>query len=710
MRRKKIKFSPKLQSSSLDDIKRFVPKNALNTPVISNYNTLPTSYKNGGETDPPTPIVYDWEDLDKFNTHKEAFTDSTESKNFSDFLKNWEDNHPLGYEAVGAKNIFPSSRYTTNKDISKLGKNFTDMYAPAKTAEEKKRKERIDRVDPTKAVAVDWGYKNFPVWDAPKTEPFIRAKSKMEFEERPGRDIKMPGGIWSKERYIERYGQASWDAEEKSRLRVKNKFQNGGTHKYQNGGETDPNFRDTDFFTDEEKRDIILDGQRPSFNPGPIDFNAKPSKSFTKEDWDRMHKDKRSRVEQILGTETYNKLKDRPEFKGENVAEIFDGLGSSSWNDALQSHDQWHKSGRTYPTFDEAVEMFGTLPIIGRAKKGFSLAKGAKGNIIKAGKKIRTVADNVQKTLNIGDAGEDIITEDLPSIESIQPTKPGVFSGVPLYQNGGLPKYQMAGDPDALNKTDFFSEEEKAAIRKDKVGEGGKANPIISDGQNVGALQRSLNNIYPDLNLSDDGEWGPKTARAYQRFKADQYKKGNSIGSSLSSVTSIAGDIIRKQLNERTGLEYRPSPRTENHLSSEQLDVMGNQTRQALSEGRKFIDYPDYETGNVNDAYYGRESTADVAKRMLTDPAYQMKTTVGRSDIVITPEFEGLPSDTLVVDGYDFNSGSYGMEDSGNIGVRAAWDKASGGSAYKTIRDLGQYLGSKPGDPSSRQSIINIGS
>lgn len=51
-KRSKPKFSPKLQSSSLDDIKKFVRKDALNTPVISNYNTLPTSYQNGGETDP----------------------------------------------------------------------------------------------------------------------------------------------------------------------------------------------------------------------------------------------------------------------------------------------------------------------------------------------------------------------------------------------------------------------------------------------------------------------------------------------------------------------------------------------------------------------------------------------------------------------------------------------------------------------------------
>jgi hypothetical protein len=49
MIRKRIKFSPKLQSSNLDDIKKFVNKDALNTPVISSYNNLPTSYQNGSK-------------------------------------------------------------------------------------------------------------------------------------------------------------------------------------------------------------------------------------------------------------------------------------------------------------------------------------------------------------------------------------------------------------------------------------------------------------------------------------------------------------------------------------------------------------------------------------------------------------------------------------------------------------------------------------
>jgi len=44
-KRSKPKFSPKLKASTLDDIKRFVPKDALNTPVISDYAALPASYQ-----------------------------------------------------------------------------------------------------------------------------------------------------------------------------------------------------------------------------------------------------------------------------------------------------------------------------------------------------------------------------------------------------------------------------------------------------------------------------------------------------------------------------------------------------------------------------------------------------------------------------------------------------------------------------------------
>lgn len=224
---------------------------------------------------------------------------------------------------------------------------------------------------------------------------------------------------------------------------TENKQYGGYLPKYQGGTSTlnSPYFRETNFFTDEEKKDMIKSGQRVLPSLGPIDFNSKSNQSFTKEDWDRIHEDKRSRVEKFLGTETYNRVRDRPEFKGENVAEVFDPFSSSSWNDGLQAHDQWHRSGRTYPTLDEAVEMFGVIPMIGKAKFGITLAKGVKGKLISAGKKIRDVSDNLQSAINKGDAGRDIYEEDLPSIESIQPTKPETLSKevekiLPKYQDG----------------------------------------------------------------------------------------------------------------------------------------------------------------------------------------------------------------------------------------------------------------------------------
>ena len=96
MRRKKIKFSPKLQSSSLDDIKKFVRKDALNTPVISDYNTLPASYKNGGETDPtvgeggtPNPIISSGQNVEALqrvlnNIYPEIFTSLNQTSQIKD--------------------------------------------------------------------------------------------------------------------------------------------------------------------------------------------------------------------------------------------------------------------------------------------------------------------------------------------------------------------------------------------------------------------------------------------------------------------------------------------------------------------------------------------------------------------------------------------------------------------------------------------------
>jgi hypothetical protein len=393
MIRKRIKFSPKLQSSNLDDIKKFVRKDALNTPVISSYNNLPTSYQNGEKTDPKARKTSEYMD-DLSRMDQDSIINSRFPGDTDVAIRRLEEMYPH----------LLSKNKNYSKEQSQAAMQASRLYLSAPMTDQR----RIEREENTVAAKP---LTTFELMERDNVGYFKQPTKMDETGLRPVQPAPSGGQF-----YYRGGGKVE-------------SYQNENLPKYQMAGKTDPNFRDTDFFTDEEKRDMILNGQRPPFNPGPIDFNAKPSGSFTKEDWDRMHEDKRSRVEKILGTETYNKLKDRPEFKGENVAEFFDSFGSSSWNDALQSHDQWHKSGRTYPTLNEGVEMFGAIPGLGKLGR-FSYLDP---NSMK--RSFKTIP--WQKIINKADAVKDEITKDLPSIESIQPTKPGTFSGVPLYQNGG---------------------------------------------------------------------------------------------------------------------------------------------------------------------------------------------------------------------------------------------------------------------------------
>ena len=366
----------------------------------------------------------------------------------------------------------------------------------------------------------------------------------------------------------------------------------------------------------------------------------------------------------------------------ENAAEIFDPTGVLSWDDAYQARQSWKKSGRTLPTIEEGLDMFGAVPLAGK------LASGAKVlNLAKKGSKPAKYfltelwnkgARHIPNTANRGDGVQDIYQDNPEDAKRLLTPKPI------------LPKYQLAG----------------------MVGEGGEAKTMTSSGQNIESLQKALNNIYPGLNLSTDGVWGTDTQEAYTRFKRE-YSGSPALSNKTGAITNLMGDVARKQFNKFTGLEVRPEPMSEKDITSEQLAVLNRAAKEALASGRRYIDYKDYKKEgaiDVNEAYRGDIGNKEAIKNMLLNPATQMQSTIGATDIVITPSFEGLPSDTLAVDRYDFNPGSYGIEESEDIGFKEAWEKSKSESAYQTARNLAQYLGSDPGDPSSRQSIINIGS
>jgi hypothetical protein len=61
----------------------------------------------------------------------------------------------------------------------------------------------------------------------------------------------------------------------------------------------------------------------------------------------------------------------------ENAVEAFDPTGVSSWDDAYRAWNSMQDRGASYPNLDEAVDMLGAVPMLGKAKFTFNLAKKA---------------------------------------------------------------------------------------------------------------------------------------------------------------------------------------------------------------------------------------------------------------------------------------------------------------------------------------------
>lgn len=63
----------------------------------------------------------------------------------------------------------------------------------------------------------------------------------------------------------------------------------------------------------------------------------------------------------------------RPDGGMENLLEFIDPTGLSSWDDAYRAYQGMKQDGRYLPNFGEAADMFGAIPLIGKAGKGAKL-------------------------------------------------------------------------------------------------------------------------------------------------------------------------------------------------------------------------------------------------------------------------------------------------------------------------------------------------
>lgn len=86
----------------------------------------------------------------------------------------------------------------------------------------------------------------------------------------------------------------------------------------------------------------------------------------------------------------------------ENAVEFFDPTGITSWDDARRAYNSMKNRGASIPNLDEGLDMFGAIPLFGRAKLGINLAKGA-------AKRSKDVVNAAKKGYNYLTKGSDII-------------------------------------------------------------------------------------------------------------------------------------------------------------------------------------------------------------------------------------------------------------------------------------------------------------
>jgi len=219
-----------------------------------------------------------------------------------------------------------------------------------------------------------------------------------------------------------------------------------------------------------------------------------------------------------------------------------------------------------------------------------------------------------------------------------------------------------------------------------QMGNGGKVkkNPG-ADKKSIKVLQRRLKEegLYTG---KIDGLFGKNTQAAYEAFEAKAAEGGQESGFIPLNIKSLFNDVAGSK-----------SDITRKSLSEDELAALQDIVRTNLSQGRNTISYDDFKTDELPSAKGEKPKTEGKLSvyDKLTDPYYKLKTTVGRANIVTTP------TDTLVIDTYDFNDAKKEKGSFDNY-IKNLKENPS---LYNAARGLGTNFGSADGEGAS--VIIN---
>lgn len=139
-------------------------------------------------------------------------------------------------------------------------------------------------------------------------------------------------------------------------------------------------------------------------------------------------------IRQTPNSQVYDRWRDKDSLL-ENSVEFFDPTGVSSWDDARRAYESMKNRGASIPNLDEGLDMFGAIPLFGKAKLGINLAKGA-------AKRSKDVVNAAKKGYNYLTKGSDVINR----VDAIEDE----VGFLDQKQFGGVKKYQTGGQVDTL--------------------------------------------------------------------------------------------------------------------------------------------------------------------------------------------------------------------------------------------------------------------
>lgn len=227
---------------------------------------------------------------------------------------------------------------------------------------------------------------------------------------------------------------------------------------------------------------------------------------------------------------------------------------------------------------------------------------------------------------------------------------------------------------------------------------------LFNNQQNVNSKQRGLESFnlsLPDLiamNQNKDIDNEEIQADTEDVVKDNEDKEDFSFG----KIINMVPPNVRLMAQDVFNIGDNTKVFTEKNLNKEYKDILKDIAFKNIEEGKNIIDYEDYKSTDKEDAFagvrYNKKGLPNISNKK-----FNLKTTLGRASIEVDKN-----DNVIITDRFNFND-SDRIESFSDV---AKMFKEIGGAAlrgegYHTIRKVGKWFGSGPGE--GQLIKINLG-